>query len=84
MSSQYLTKTELAKRWSLGLIERFFPIPSKEEINPIKPRYAPMQLYNIHQVRMIEASHVFRIELEKTIKRKIALRELKKSRTMPQ
>ena len=66
------------------MIERFFPIPSKEEVNPIKPRYAPMQLYNIHQVRMIETTHVFRVELEKTIKRKIALRELKKSKTKPQ
>ena len=84
MSGQYLTKTELAKRWSLGLIDRFFPIPSKEEINPIKPRYAPMQLYNIHQVRMIEASHAFRVELEKTIKRKIALKEIKKRKIMAQ
>ena len=84
MSSQYLTKTELAKRWSLGLIDRFFPIPSKEEINPIKPRYAPMQLYNIHDVRKIESSHVFRIEWEKTIKRKIALKEMKKMKIMAQ
>jgi hypothetical protein len=84
MSSQYLTKTELAKRWSLGLIERFFPTPSKEGVNPIKPRYAPMQLYNIHDVRKIESSHVFRIEWEKTIKRKIALKEMKKLKIMAQ
>ena len=84
MSGQYITKTELAKRWSLALIERFFPIPSKEEVNPIKPRYAPMQLYNIHDVHSIESTHVFRIEWEKTIKRKIALREVKKSKIMVQ
>lgn len=77
MSSQYLTKTELADRWSWSLIERFYPNCDKTEPNPKNNRYAPMQLYNIHRIRLIEHSHVFRIEWEVVLKRKKALRELK-------
>ena len=64
MNSQYLTKSELAERWSWSLIERFYPICDK-------------QLYNIHRIRLSESSNTFRIELDKALKRKKAIRELK-------
>ena len=77
MGSQYLTKSELAERWSWSLIERFYPNCDKTEPNPRHKRGAPMQLYNIRRIRLIEQSHVFRIEREAVLKRKKALRELK-------
>ena len=77
MNGQYLTKSELAERWSWSLIERFYPTCDKTMPNPKHKRGADMQLYNIHRVRQIEQSHTFRIEWEKVLKRKIALREMK-------
>ncbi len=66
----YLTKTELAKRWSWGLIDRFCPECDKEVKNPHHKNAKPIQLYNMHRIRLIESTHVFRIEWDKMKKRK--------------
>ena len=70
---QYLTKTELTKRWSRDLVEGYFPFPSEMRDNPRHPRGAPMQLYDISKIRFIESLEPFkkewRIVLERRRKR---------------
>ena len=58
--SQYYTKTELTKRWSKALVERFFPYPTETRPNPRHKRGAPMQLYDIKEVRFIESLESFK------------------------
>ena len=77
MDNQYLTKSELADRWSWSLVDRFYPICEKTLPNPQNKRDAPIQLYNIHRIKLIEFLHVFRIELDKSLRRKKAIKELK-------
>ena len=60
MNSQYLTKTELTKRWSKALVEGFFPNPTDIRANPKHKRGAPMQLYDIRRVKFIESLEVFK------------------------
>ncbi len=73
MNSQYLTKTELTKRWSKALIESFFPNPTETRANPKHKRGAPMQRYDMRRVKYIESLEVFKelwLEvLERRIKR---------------
>ena len=70
--SQYLTKTELAKRWSNGLIEKHFPFCSLEKPNPKYIGGSPMQLYDLGRVRYIESTYAFKADCQKVLKRKIA------------
>lgn len=72
MNSQYLTKTELAKRWSQNLVDFYFPNPTLEKANPRHKRGAPMQLYDIKKVKYIESLEVFREEWAKILERRLA------------
>ena len=81
MNSQYLTKTELAKRWSQNLIDFYFPEPTLEKPNPRHKRGAPMQLYDINMVKRIEATNTFKNDFKDVAKHKIAgLERAKKKR----
>lgn len=73
--ANYYTKTELAKRWSQKLIDDYFPICSEERVNPQYSSGAPMQLYDIAEVRYIESKADFKADYQKVLKRKIAARE---------
>ena len=73
--SQYLTKTELAKRWSNSLIDSYFPICSLERPNPQYRGGSPMQLYDLGKVRHIESTDAFKADYQKVLKRKIAAME---------
>lgn len=81
MNKQYLTKTELATRWSNSLIEKYFPQCSEERVNPHHKRGSPMQLYDIGEVRHIESGDDFKADYEKVLKRKnVALERAKNKR----
>lgn len=80
MSGQYLTKTELCKRWSQSLIDKYFPICSEEKPNPQYKCGSPMQLYDIAKVRYIESKDAFKEDLKKVLKRKIAALERAKKK----
>ena len=81
MNSQYITKSDLAQRWSLSLIDKYFPICSQEKPNPRHKRGAPMQLYDVGKVRRIESKADFKEDMEKVLKQKIAaLERAQKSR----
>lgn len=73
--SQYLTKTELAERWSNSLIEKHCPQCSLEKPNPQYKRGSPMQLYEVGKIRYIESTDAFKADYQKVLKRKIAARE---------
>lgn len=70
MDSQYLTKTELAKRWSMSLINKYYPQCDKEKPNPYYWRGSPMQLYDVNKVAQIESKESFKADLEKAIRKK--------------
>ena len=72
MNTDFCTKSELSKRWSLALIEKYFPKCSKEKVNPYYKCAPPMQLYDINKVKMIESTDDFKADYEKTAKRKDA------------
>jgi len=72
MNRQYLTKTELTKRWSLNLIDFYFPKPTLEKPNPRYKRGAPMQLYDINMVKRIEATNTFKNDFKDVLKNKVA------------
>lgn len=81
MNKQYLTKTELATRWSNSLIEKYYPHCSEERVNPHHKRGSPMQLYDIGEVRHIESGEDFKADYEKVLKRKsVALERAKNKR----
>ena len=71
MNGQFLTKTQLTKRWSSYLVERFFPCCTKEMKNPRHKRGAPMQLYDINKVRYIESLDSFKVEMDELTKKRI-------------
>lgn len=75
MNSQYITKTELAERWSNKLIEKYFPQCSLERPNPQYKRGSPMQLYDVGKVRHIESTEAFKTDYQKACVRKVAARE---------
>ena len=75
MNSKYITKTELAERWSNKLIEKYFPICSLERPNPQYKRGSPMQLYDIKRVRYIESTATSKADYQKACVRKVAARE---------
>ena len=75
MNSQYITKSDLAQRWSLSLIDKYFPICSQEKPNPQHKRGAPMQLYDVAKVRRIESKAEFKADMEKVLKQKIVALE---------
>ena len=79
MSKDFYNKSELSKRWSLTLIEKYFPKCSKEKENPYYKCAPPMQLYDVSKVRKIESTDEFKADYEKTAKRKdAALARVKK------
>ena len=79
MNKQYITKTDLAIRWSNSLIEKYYPQCSDERINPHNMYGSPMQLYDIGKVRYIESKDDFKADYQKVLKRKIlALERAKK------
>lgn len=81
MDKQYITKTDLATRWSNSLIEKYYPQCSDERINPHYKYGSPMQLYDIGKVRYIESRDDFKADYKKVLKRKIvALERAKKKR----
>lgn len=67
---QYLTKTQLIRRWSKDLVDFYFPIPSDIKLNPINSRYAEMQLYDINRIRYIESLELFKEEWGKVLERR--------------
>ena len=69
-----ITKTALRERdWTEKLIELFLPIPNLEKPNPMYRRAgAPMKLFFISKIEEIENSKEFKVEKEKTDKRKIS------------
>ena len=81
MDKQYLTKTDLATRWSNSLIEKYYPQCSDERINPHYRYGSPMQLYDVGKIRYIESRDDFKADYEKVLRRKIvALERAKKKR----
>ena len=78
MNKQYLTRSELTKRWSWELIERFFPTCSRTVPDPHGEIGAMQELYDVHQVRLTESTHTFKREQEKYKRRVKAIREYKK------
>lgn len=74
MNRQYLTRSELTKRWSWELIERFFPTCSKTVPDPHGKNGTLKELYDIHQVRLTESTHTFMRENEKYKRRVKAIR----------
>lgn len=78
MTNQYLTRSELTKRWSWELIERFFPTCSKTVPDPHDENGTMLELYDVHQVRLTESTHIFMREKDKIIRRMKAIREYKK------
>ena len=80
MNNQYLTKTELAKRWSQKLIDFYFDKPTLEKPNPQYKCGAPMQLYDINMVRRIEATKTFKADYEKVYEHKVAARKRAKKK----
>lgn len=78
MNKQYLTRAELTKRWSCEFIERFFPTCSKTVNDNHGEHGFPLELYDIHQVRLTESTHTFMREKEKYWRRVKAIREHKK------
>lgn len=75
MDSQYLTKTELTRRWSQSLIDLYFPEPTLEKPNPHHKRGSPMLLYDIGKVMRIESTQSFKEDFEKVYKHKLAGKE---------
>ena len=78
MNNQYLTKTELIRRWNRELVDFYFPQCSKELPNPKKSSYPKMQLYDINKVRRIESMSFFAEKLLKVIEHKIKIREARR------
>lgn len=75
MDKQYLTKTDLVKRWSQSLIDLYYPESTMEKPNPRHKRGAPMQLYDIRKVLRIESTQTFKDDFEKVYKHKLAGKE---------
>ena len=80
MNNQYLTKTELTRRWSQNLIDFYFSVPTMEKPNPRHKRGAPMQLYDIGRIRYIESTQAFQDDYEQVYKRKVAAIERAKKK----
>lgn len=80
MNKQYITKTDLATRWSNSLIEKYYPQCSEERINPHNIHGSHMLLYNIGKVRYIESKDDFKADYQKVLKRKIAALERAKKK----
>lgn len=77
----YIDKSKLSKRWSPKLIEQFFPLCTKEMVNPHYRHATPMQLYDMNKVRSIESRNTFKAEYVKALKRKdAAVKGVKKKR----
>lgn len=68
----------MTKRWSWELIERFFPTCSKTVPDPHDENGTMLELYDVHQVRLTESTHIFMREKDKIIRRMKAIREYKK------
>ena len=67
---KYFTKSELAKRWSLKLIEKYFPLCSQRKPSPYYKSGSPMQLYDVNKVAKIESTEAFKADYKATSKRK--------------
>lgn len=69
---KFYTKTQLAKRWSLSLIEKYYPQCDDTRRNPHCRRAAPMQLFNKKKVDRIESTDEFKADMERVLKAKEA------------
>ena len=67
---KYITKTELCDRWSLSLIDKYYPQCSEERTNPHYASSSPMQLYDVAKVLYIESLQSFKDDYKKVLKRK--------------
>jgi hypothetical protein len=67
---QYLTKTQLTKRWSRDLVDFYFPTPSEIKVNPINSRYTEMQLYDVYRIMEIEHLETFKKDWRKVLERR--------------
>ena len=67
---QYLTKTQLTKRWSRDLVDFYFPIPSDIKVNPKNSRYAEMQLCDVYRIMEIEHLETFKKDWRKVLERR--------------
>lgn len=74
----YLTKTQLIKRWSSSLVERYFPCPTLTKKNPMHKRGAPMCLYDFNVVKSIESQKYFKQEWIELLKKRLERIEKKR------
>ena len=72
MKKVFITKTDLAKRWSMSLIDKYYPQCDEEKPNPHHKYGSPMQLYDVKKVARIESKADFKADLCEVNKRKIA------------
>ena len=67
---KFYTKTQLAKRWSLSLIEKYYPQCDEIRSNPHYRCAAPMQLFYKKEVKRIESTDEFKADMEHILKAK--------------
>jgi len=72
MEKQYYSKTELARRWSMSLVNKYYPQCDEKRVNPFYRHSYPMQLYDVNKVAHIESLGAFKADLKITNKRKLA------------
>ena len=68
---EYITKTQLIKRWSSRLVEQYYPYPTDTKPNPMHKRGAPMRLYDLSMVRRIESTEPFKSEWIEVLRQRI-------------
>ena len=61
MDKQYITKTDLATRWSNSLIEKYYPQCSEKRVNSHHKRASPMQLYDVGKVDILNPEMISRL-----------------------
>ncbi len=76
----YITKSDLAKRCSLSLIDKYCPFCDEEKPNPHYINSAPMQLYDINHIHYIEKQDDFLEDYRKLLNRR--LRKIAKSNSI--
>lgn len=73
---KYITKSTLKTRgWTDSLIKHFLPKPHKNKKNPHYSCAAPMCLYSLYIVEIIEKTEEFCIKFEKVKKRKLGAKK---------
>lgn len=74
MNKQYYTKTELTRRWTKRLVDKFFPQCSEEVPNP-RNKKTPIKLYDVNKVNLIETLDSFKPKWEKLQQRRFEAME---------